>query len=70
MIAPGADRYDVRPVCYIALAVIVPAYGYHHAVRLQTHGMIQPSADRYNVRPLRYVALIETVTAHGHHSAV
>ena len=70
MIAPGADRYDVRPARYVAPALIVIAHGHHRAVRLQAYGMIAPGADRYDVRPVRYVALAEIVITHGHHRAV
>ena len=51
MNAPGADRYDVRPARYVALAIVCDILAldklcrHHRAVRLQAYGMYFPGAD-------------------------
>ena len=52
MPSPSTDRYDVRPVLYFALSVLVFAHGRHRAIRPQAHGMIAIGADRLPVGDL------------------
>ena len=70
------NRHNITPVAYIALAMIIPTYSNHCAVRFKPDGMRISrvrrhmnitSRDRYYIMPIVYIALALSIITRGHH---